>query len=30
MELFARNGYKGTSVTQIERAVGLTPGAGGI
>ncbi|WP_344270908.1 TetR/AcrR family transcriptional regulator [Actinomadura napierensis] len=30
MELFARNGYKGTSVAQIERAVGLTPGAGGI
>lgn len=30
MELFARNGYKGTSVAQIEKAVGLTPGAGGL
>ncbi|ROO85757.1 TetR family transcriptional regulator [Actinocorallia herbida] len=30
MELFGRNGYKGTSITQIESAAGLTPGAGGI
>lgn len=30
MELFGRNGYKGTSVVQIEKAAGLTPGAGGI
>jgi AcrR family transcriptional regulator len=30
MRLFGENGYKGTSVTQIEKAAGLTPGAGGI
>ncbi|NVI91733.1 helix-turn-helix transcriptional regulator [Actinomadura sp. BRA 177] len=30
MELFAQHGYKGTSVAQIERGAGLTPGAGGI
>src|SRR4051812_33208676 len=30
MELFGRNGFKGTSITAIESAVGLTPGAGGI
>lgn len=30
MELFGRNGYKGTPITAIESAVGLTPGAGGI
>ncbi|GAA3243032.1 hypothetical protein GCM10010468_80960 [Actinocorallia longicatena] len=30
MELFGRNGYKGTSVAQIEKAAGLTPGAGGL
>jgi AcrR family transcriptional regulator len=30
MELFAQHGYKGTSVVQIEKAAGLTPGAGGI
>lgn len=30
MELFGRQGYKGTSVVQIERAAGLSPGAGGI
>ncbi len=30
MRLFGENGYKGTSVTQIERAAGLTPGAGGM
>jgi AcrR family transcriptional regulator len=30
MELFGRNGFKGTSITAIETAVGLTPGAGGI
>lgn len=30
MSLFADNGYRGTSVTQIETAAGLTPGAGGI
>ncbi len=30
MELFGRNGYKGTSVAQIESAAGLTPGAGGL
>jgi AcrR family transcriptional regulator len=30
MRLFGEHGYKGTSVVEIERAVGLTPGAGGI
>ena len=30
MELFGRHGFGGTSVAQIERAAGLTPGAGGI
>jgi AcrR family transcriptional regulator len=30
MELFGRHGYKGTSITAIETAAGLTPGAGGI
>lgn len=30
MRLFGENGYKGTSVAQIERAAGLTPGAGGM
>jgi AcrR family transcriptional regulator len=30
MELFGQNGFKGTSVTAIETAAGLTPGAGGI
>lgn len=30
MSLFADNGFRGTSVTQIETAAGLTPGAGGI
>lgn len=30
MRLFAERGFKGTSVTQIETAAGLTPGAGGI
>ncbi|WP_131741533.1 TetR/AcrR family transcriptional regulator [Actinomadura roseirufa] len=30
MELFGRDGYKGTSVARIERAAGLTPGAGGL
>ena len=30
MELFGDNGYRGTSVVQIETAAGLTPGAGGI
>jgi AcrR family transcriptional regulator len=30
MGLFAQHGYKGTSITAIETAVGLTPGAGGI
>jgi AcrR family transcriptional regulator len=30
MELFARNGYRGTSIAQIEKGVGLTPGAGGL
>jgi AcrR family transcriptional regulator len=30
MELFAQHGYKGTSVVQIEKAAGLTPGAGGL
>jgi AcrR family transcriptional regulator len=30
LELFARQGYSGTSVVQIERAAGLSPGAGGL
>ncbi|MCL2586252.1 MAG: TetR/AcrR family transcriptional regulator [Streptosporangiales bacterium] len=30
MSLFSDNGFRGTSVTQIETAAGLTPGAGGI
>ena len=30
MELFGEHGYRGTSVAQIERAAGLTPGAGGL
>lgn len=30
MRLFGRNGFRGTSVVQIEKAAGLTPGAGGL
>src|SRR5438309_2981756 len=30
LRLFGRNGYAGTSVADIERAVGLKPGAGGL
>lgn len=30
MRLFGENGYRGTSVAQIEKAAGLTPGAGGL
>jgi AcrR family transcriptional regulator len=30
MRLFSENGYSGTSITKIEAAAGLTPGAGGI
>jgi AcrR family transcriptional regulator len=30
MELFGQNGYRGTSITAIEKAAGLTEGAGGI
>jgi len=30
MELFGQYGYKGTSIVAIEKAAGLTPGAGGI
>lgn len=30
MRLFGEQGYRGTSVAQIERAAGLTPGAGGL
>ncbi|MFI6515301.1 TetR/AcrR family transcriptional regulator [Spirillospora sp. NPDC050679] len=30
MELFSARGFRGTSITQIEKAAGLTPGAGGI
>jgi len=30
MELFGEKGFRGTSITQIETAAGLTPGAGGI
>jgi AcrR family transcriptional regulator len=30
MDLFGQHGYRGTSITAIERAAGLTAGAGGI
>lgn len=30
MELFGQRGYQGTSIVAIEKAAGLTPGAGGI
>jgi AcrR family transcriptional regulator len=30
MTLFAEEGFRGTSVARIERAAGLTPGAGGL
>jgi AcrR family transcriptional regulator len=30
MHLFGEHGYRGTSVAAIERAAGLTPGAGGL
>jgi AcrR family transcriptional regulator len=30
MHLFSQNGYAATSITKIEAAAGLTPGAGGI
>src|SRR3712207_191254 len=30
VRLFARQGYAGTSVAEIEEAAGLTPGAGGL
>ncbi len=30
MQLFSQHGYAATSVTKIEAAVGLTPGAGGL
>lgn len=30
MQLFGDHGYRGTSVAAIERAAGLTPGAGGL
>jgi AcrR family transcriptional regulator len=30
MRLFSEQGYRGASVAQIERAAGLTPGAGGL
>jgi AcrR family transcriptional regulator len=30
MELFSEHGYRGTSITRIEKAAGLSPGAGGI
>ena len=30
MHLFGERGFRGTSVAQIERAAGLTPGAGGL
>ncbi len=30
MRLFSQNGYAATSITKIEAAAGLTPGAGGI
>ena len=30
MRLFSEQGFRGASVAQIEAAVGLTPGAGGL
>jgi AcrR family transcriptional regulator len=30
LELFARDGYRGTTIRKIEEAAGLTPGAGGM
>ncbi|HVT65835.1 MAG TPA: TetR/AcrR family transcriptional regulator [Mycobacteriales bacterium] len=30
MRLFGQNGFRGTSIVQIEKAAGLTPGAGGL
>lgn len=30
MRLFSQHGYKGTSITKIEAAAGLSPGAGGL
>ncbi len=30
MELFSEHGYRGTSITRIEQAAGLSPGAGGV
>ncbi|HVT21461.1 MAG TPA: TetR/AcrR family transcriptional regulator [Mycobacteriales bacterium] len=30
MRLFGQNGFRGTSVAQIEKAAGLSPGAGGL
>jgi len=30
MALFSEHGYRGTSITRIEQAAGLSPGAGGI
>jgi len=30
MRLFGEHGYRGTTITQIEAAAGLTPGAGGL
>ncbi|MGH3521781.1 MAG: TetR family transcriptional regulator, partial [Mycobacterium sp.] len=30
MELFSEHGYRATSITRIEQAAGLSPGAGGI
>ena len=30
MRLFSEHGYSGTTITKIESAVGLTPGAGGL
>ena len=30
MELFGQHGFKGTSITSIEKAAGLSTGAGGI
>jgi AcrR family transcriptional regulator len=30
MRLFGQNGFRGTSVVQIEKAAGLSPGAGGL
>ena len=29
-ELFGRQGYKATTITQIEQAAGLSPGSGGL